>query len=123
MNLRLIELDPSWRRYEEEGGHVYMRAVSSIDEAHGVEFLCPLCFLANKGPVGTHIVICWSSSRGTPAHAHPLPGRWKMEGTSFEDLTLNGEEGKSRSVLLTGKGCGWHGFITNGWMNQSGAQE
>ena len=38
-----------------------------------------------------------------------------MEGTGFADLTLNGDPpGNARSVLLTGDGCAWHGFVTGG---------
>jgi hypothetical protein len=37
-----------------------------------------------------------------------------MDGTGYDDLTLNGDPpGSARSVLLTG-GCNWHGFITDG---------
>jgi hypothetical protein len=67
----------------------------------------------NGGKVGTHGVICWSESAGTPADAIPGPGRWKLVGTGLHDLTLDGDGGRSRSVLLTG-GCGWHGFVTSG---------
>ena len=87
--------------------------VDSIEMAQGVEFLCPKCFAANGGPVGTHAVVCWSSSRGVPDKATPGPGRWRLVGTSFADLSLMEEPGKSRSVLLEG-GCTWHGFVTNG---------
>lgn len=83
-------------------------------EAQGISFLCPKCFAENKGPRGTHSVICWSRSRGVPEDATPGPGRWKLDGTSFDDLTLNADPpSTARSVQLTG-GCGWHGFITNG---------
>jgi hypothetical protein len=92
------------------------RYVNSIAEAQGVMFLCPKCFAANGGRVGTHIVICWSRSRGVPDDAQPGPGRWTLEGTGYADLTLNGDAvggGGARSVLLLG-GCAWHGFITKG---------
>lgn len=90
--------------------------MDNINDAHGVEFLCPKCFAANSGPVGTHAVICWSRSRGVPDEADPKPGRWTLEGTGMHDLTLNGDAvggGGARSVLLT-SGCAWHGFVTNG---------
>jgi hypothetical protein len=94
------ESERSWRR------------VKTIAEASGIVFLCPKCFEANGGPVGTHVVVCWSRSRGVPDSAVPGPGRWLLRGTTFEDLTLDGDGG-SRSVLLT-SGCCWHGFVTNG---------
>jgi hypothetical protein len=87
--------------------------VDTITEAQGLIFLCPKCFAANKGPVGTHAVICWSRSRGVPDEAKPS-GRWTLDGTGMNDLTLNGDPpGSARSVLLKG-GCAWHGHITNG---------
>lgn len=90
------------------------REVGSISEAQGVRFSCPLCVSrSSDGLRGVHDVICWSADRGAPDGLAPGPGRWSLVGTGLNDLTLNGERGKSRSVLLTG-GCGWHGFITNG---------
>lgn len=93
------------------------REVDSIADAQGVQFLCPKCFSKNGGPVGTHSVVCWSRSRGVGEDETPGPGRWSLEGTGIDDLTLNGDApggGGARSVLLTG-GCGWHGFINSGF--------
>jgi hypothetical protein len=109
----LADLDARFIRYVEEAGTIRHRVVDTIDEAQGIIFLCPKCFTANGGAIGTHSVICWSSSRGVPDSARPGPGRWAIEGTSIDDLTLNGDRGRSRSVLLQG-GCGWHGFVTDG---------
>lgn len=111
--MRLIELEPEWLTLVPDKPGYRQRGVS-MDEAQGIIFLCPKCFAANGGPVGTHSVICWSRSRGVPDHETPGPGRWTFAGTSFEDLTLNGDPpGNARSVLLTA-GCRWHGLITNG---------
>lgn len=88
-------------------GH-HSRAVLSLREAQGVMFLCPKCFAANAGPVGTHSVICWFRDRGVPADEPPLPGRWDVSGDSLANLTL------SPSVHLTGAGCGWHGWVRGG---------
>lgn len=88
--------------------------VETLAEAQGIEFLCPACFAANGGPRGTHMVICWSRSRGVPDDVKPGPGRWLMAGTGIHDLTLNADPpGTARSVKLEG-GCGWHGYVTNG---------
>jgi hypothetical protein len=88
--------------------------VDTIEEAQGVRFLCPKCFVANEGARGTHTVICWSRSRGVADDISPKPGRWTLHGTSLDDLTLHGDPmGVARSVLLTG-GCGWHGFVNAG---------
>lgn len=139
--MRLTELKPCWYRYEPrltevqvlrdgidslrgnftdadfetrvEPRAVHIR-VETIAEAQGVRFLCPKCFAANGGSVGTHGVLCWSRSRGVPDDARPGPGRWKLDGTSFEDLTLNADPPSwARSVALAG-GCAWHGHVTNG---------
>lgn len=113
--MRLSELEPTFRRREVREGRVYFVLVARIEEAQGVEFLCPGCFVANGGPVGTHMVLCWSRSRGIADDVVPGPGRWALEGTGLHDLTLNGD-GNSRSILLAlEKGCcGWHGYVTNG---------
>jgi hypothetical protein len=92
--MRLIDLDPSWM-----GG-------DSIASATGLLFLCPVCFKANHGQVGTHSVICWFRDRGVPDSATPGPGRWVPSGTGFDDLSL------SPSVNVGNEH--WHGFITNG---------
>lgn len=110
--MRFTELEPKLIRYERREDRVYHVPVDNLADAQGVQFLCPKCFRENGGSVGTHAIICWSRSRGTPEDAVPGPGRWTLEGTGLHDLTLNGDPG-SRSVLLTG-GCAWHGFVTNG---------
>ena len=108
--MKLTELQPRFIQYSPG---VY-KHVDTIDEAQGVWFLCPKCFAANNGPVGTHAVICWSRSAGVPDEAVPGPGRWTLVGTGYNDLTLNGDPpGNARSVLLY-SGCGWHGHITEG---------
>lgn len=108
--MKLVDLEGRFLRALDS--HSWER-VDSLDQATGIWFLCPKCFAANGGRVGTHGVICWSRERGTPDDLSPKPGRWRLVGTGLHNLTLDGEGGKSRSVLLTG-GCGWHGFVTNG---------
>ena len=91
-----------------------MVRVEAIDQAQGVRFLCPACFAKNGGARGTHMVVCWSRSRGVPDDVDPKPGRWTLHGTGIDDLTLHGDPvGHARSVQLHG-GCGWHGFVDNG---------
>jgi hypothetical protein len=87
--------------------------VDSIAEADGVSFLCPKCFAANGGTVGTHTVICWFEGR-VPDDAKPSPGRWTPAGAGIDDLTFApGEKIKAVSVQLLG-GCAWHGYVANG---------
>jgi hypothetical protein len=110
--VRLTELEPEWLRITAPG---HWLKVPTIAQAQGVKFVCPVCWVTNGGRIGTHSVVCWSRSRGVGDDESPKPGRWMLVGTSFEDLTLDGDPpGAARSVLLTGPGCGWHGFITNG---------
>lgn len=137
--MRLVDLEPQFLRYEERldtwtavdrqplpgeslssiphhqvtGMRAYWPYAQGIDDAQGIEFLCPKCFQANGGTGGTHAVVCWSRSRGVPDAAQPGPGRWQLVGTGYHDLTLEAEPGQSRSVALIG-GCTWHGFVTNG---------
>lgn len=110
--MRLVDLEPKFLRHKAD----VSTWVDTIAEAQGIFFLCPKCYATNGGKVGTHAVICWSRSAGVPEDARPGPGRWKLIGTGFDDLTLEGDApggGGARSVQLTG-GCSWHGFITNG---------
>ncbi len=112
--MKLTELEAEFIRYERDGLHTYLPHVDTLAEAQGIIFLCPKCWAQNHGPRGTHSVICWSRSRGVPDFADPKPGRWRMDGSSLEDLTLNAEApGGARSVQLLG-GCNWHGFVDNG---------
>ena len=98
---------------EERIGPVeYIVSVETLAEAHGVSFLCPKCFAANGGPVGTHTVLCWFVGK-VPDEVKPGPGRWTPSGTGLDDLTFVPSAGRSHSVLLL-SGCGWHGFLTRG---------
>lgn len=113
--MKLALLDARFVRYSESAeGVVTITHVPTIAAAQGIRFLCPKCFEQNSGPVGTHQVICWSRSRGVPDEARPQPGRWALEGSGLDDLTLNADPpGTARSIQLHG-GCEWHGFVTNG---------
>lgn len=80
-----------------------------ITTADGIEFLCPVCFKANGGKVGTHSSICWRPH--VPQTVNPKPGRWEFRGTGYEDITLYA---RSSSVFLTTAPCKAHFHITNG---------
>lgn len=81
-----------------------------MSEADGIFFLCPKCYDANGGPVGTHSVLCWFVGQ-VPDNLIPKPGRWVPSGLGINDLSFVGPG--AASILLTG-GCGWHGFVRNG---------
>jgi hypothetical protein len=103
--MKLIELDP--RLYKVLDDRTYQE-VESVAEADGVWFLCPVCFRANGGPVGTHQVACWRPR--VPLTISPAPGRWELVGTGLADLSL---VAGSSSVLLT-SGCRAHFFVRSG---------
>jgi hypothetical protein len=93
--------------------HTVFELIDSLADAQGIQFLCPKCFAANGGNVGTHGVICWFNGRGVPDDLDPKPGRWNPSGTGYDDLTFVGPG--AVSVLMTNpKGCGWHGFVKDG---------
>jgi hypothetical protein len=97
---------------EVTGPRAYHIDVATLAEADGLSFLCPKCFAENRGPVGTHTVICWFEGK-VPDDAVPGPGRWNPVGTGLDDLSFVPGK-RSPSVLLTGDGCAWHGFVTAG---------
>lgn len=132
--MRLIELEPEWLTYEvreEEyqkvkdgvsplnytkddiitvkGPRTYLIRVERKD-ARGIMFLCPTCFNNNGGPKGTHSIVCWDPSVPLTENLAG-PGRWHLQGDTFENLTLIGPT--TSSVLLTG-GCNAHFHIVNG---------
>lgn len=87
--------------------------VDSLVVAHGITFLCPKCYHANKGSEGTHRVTCWFEG-AVPDDVNPGPGRWTPAGNGIADLTfVPGETRKATSVQLRG-GCNWHGHIIGG---------
>ena len=103
--MKLLALKPRWLKRQDS--HNFLN-VDSIIEADGVCFLCPVCFVSNNGSVGTHSVICWAPS--VPQDTLPTPGRWTMQGTSFDDLTL---VAGSSSVQLQAD-CHAHFFVRGG---------
>ena len=110
--MRLAELDAQLVRYCAGPPETYEH-VDTLVDADGVLFLCPKCYAANAGPVGTHSVLCWFVDR-VADDIDPRPGRWTPQGTGLADLSFVPSAGRSNSVLLTGDSCGWHGFVTNG---------
>jgi len=87
---------------------VRKRLGDEIEDAQGVMFLCPKCYRAKGGPVGTHSVLCWFRNRDVPDAELPGPARWTVSGTGLADLTL------APSVHLLPPSCGWHGWIQDG---------
>lgn len=120
--MRLRELDATFLKLLDPNGASHSLIGDQLAGADGVQFLCPLCFVKNKGRVGTHSVICWFSH--VPLHIDPKPGRWMPSGTGLDDLTFVPWAGHSTSVALNPDVpppkpgeidvCRWHGFVTRG---------
>jgi hypothetical protein len=108
-SIKLRALDARLVRLSKADG-VWHEDVDTLAEADGVRFLCPKCYAANGGPVGTHSVICWFVGR-VPDDMIPGPGRWVPSGHDVDDLTFVGPN--AASVALSGS-CAWHGFIRRG---------
>lgn len=106
MDIALAELDPELLKWIDDKSY---RRDAKFEEADGICFLCPKCFVENgKSDIGVHSVICWKPH--VPQTTFPVPGRWNFQGTGIADLTL---VAGSSSIALQG-GCAWHGFIRNG---------
>jgi len=106
-----LRLNPGWPW----GPVKFYAHVATLAEADGVWFLCPKCFIANKGAVGTHSVMAGFAGRCPPgSYTQDLDGndtRWQVSGTGLDDLAL------SPSIHLVCKPpvpsgvCQWHGFV------------
>lgn len=113
--MKLIELEPQFLRYE-TSDHEFLRATDSLADAQGIRFLCPVCFIKNSGPVGTHGIEVSFAGRGVKDNQgshnrEGKPSRWNVTGTDYGDLTTQ------PSILIdpAPPACaGWHGFITSG---------
>lgn len=114
--MKLVHLEPQFVQYFEDEIGRYLRHVPDLGHAHGVQFLCPSCFVRNGGAVGTHLIEVTFSDRGVRddqgSHGRTgAPSRWTVSGTGFANLTLK----PSVQIDPAKPACdGWHGFVTNG---------
>ena len=104
--MKLIDLEPSFLKIVDDSCN---HRIDNIKDADGIVFLCPACYLKNKGPVGTHSIICWQPHIELKSY-RTGPGRWKFLGSGYNDLTL---QAGSNSIFLKND-CAAHFFITNG---------
>jgi hypothetical protein len=105
--MKLSELEPTFLKAKTPTEY---EIIDSLSEADGVSFLCPVCFIKNKGSRGTHSIVCWRPH--VSLDYSPRPGRWQFVGTSLADLSLDNSPNAS-SVFLTG-GCMAHFSIKKG---------
>ncbi len=90
----------------------HFQQVRKRKNADRVMFLCPACFRANDGPVGTHsIAIDFVGGRTPDADCvhndKGQPVRWTASNDPIASLTL------SPSIQIIG-GCNWHGWVQGG---------
>lgn len=102
--MRLIDLRPKFLGHGGEGvTNTATGAPVPRREGVGLQFDCPCgcgipCFVHFSNPL----------DGGAPLVHEPFPS-WQRTGDTFETLTL------TPSILRTPpRGCGWHGYITNG---------
>ena len=103
---RLSDLHPAWICPPKDGiGFVELSTGHRPHVLWGLHMLCPICFMRNGGPVGTHAIHCLTLD--APADMPPLPGRWAVMGETLTRLTL------SPSVDLP-NGCKAHFWVRDG---------
>lgn len=100
--MNLIELQPEFIKYN---GTDSITPGVYLDSAQGIQFYCP------KKECDHMIQISFADRGVTEEQGSKndegKPSRWKVSGTSFNNLTL------TPSIFLN-KTCGWHGFVTDG---------
>jgi hypothetical protein len=106
--MRLTLLEPRYLKISSDIG-ISSENVSK-EESDGMWFFCPVCYLKNRGPEGTHMIIVWRP-KIQPASNRSGPGRWELRGNGFEDMTLIGSD--SNSIMCKG-GCNAHFSIVDG---------
>ena len=130
--MRLVALEPQFlqHRIETAGKHhgrprkdgstqwggfptSVFHPVAKLRDAHGICFLCPLCFHRNGGAKGTHSVRVYFTGspvpKGIGTNADGKTVRWAVSGKRYADLTL------SPSIQIQGETtCQWHGHVQNG---------
>lgn len=92
------------------------KEVATLAEADQIDFLCPLCFEKNGGPVGTHMVMVSFAGRDIPDEAGSRgtdgkPTRWAVSGTGLDDLVLTPSIALNQSAPAESNVCRWHGFV------------
>lgn len=100
--MKLTDLDPRWCS---SGGEGVTRNGQPVPERDGigVSFDCPC------GCDQRCVVLFENPTDGGPRLEGYTKTLWQRTGDTFETLTL------TPSILRTPpRGCGWHGFITNG---------
>jgi len=106
--MRLTDLEPKFVHLVDP---ITSLMNDDMQGADGLLFLCPVCMANNRmDDRGVHSILCWTPS--VPPSMSPGPGRWRIEGTGYDDLSL---VAGSSSVFLSGAGgCQAHFFVRHG---------
>lgn len=78
--MKLSDLEATFFRFGTEQERI---PVGTLDQAHGVQLLCPKCYRTNQGRAGTHWLQL--SFVGAPFNNG---GQWHPVGTGLTDLTF-----------------------------------
>jgi hypothetical protein len=80
------------------------RQVATLQEAQGLNLLCPACFENNGGAKGTHPITLYFARKSVPESSqYPC---WESYGHELDDMSL------SPTVILTS--CSYTGRVQNG---------
>lgn len=101
--MRLVDLNPTFLFHGGEGVTGPGGIPVPLREGVGLAFDCPC------GVCDIRCAVLFSNPIGGGPPVNPDGPTWERVGETFEALTL------TPSILRTlPRGCGWHGFITNG---------
>lgn len=81
--MKLSDLEPQFLRYSLDGKH---KAVSELNKADGIRFLCPHCMVTQRDRILTHLTWYWFEGK-VPDEVEPLE-RWTPKGTGYKDLSF-----------------------------------
>lgn len=101
---------------ERLGTHFTFLPCERVEQAQGVDFLCPACFAKNGGSIGTHHVRVWFDGCGVDPAFRPEP-RWRASGTTLDDLSVEPSIAINTSLppqVDERFVCRWHGWVKNG---------
>lgn len=101
--VQLVDLEPTFLVIDQS--NVHRRELDDMARAQGLMLLCPKCLYDVRAR--SHSLLCWFADRDVPDVEMPTGARWVAIGTSYADLTLEGD------IAVRG-GCGWRGQIARG---------
>lgn len=93
--------------------------VDTLQEAHGIRFICPKSFETHGGIIGSHYIQIYFAGSPVPdnlgINQNGTAVRWNVSGTSLDDLSI------TPSIQEEGYHCGWHGFVGSGGVDAGSA--